>query len=60
VLTSKAFGKKGKGLLEEGIKWRPSSGLFSKIHSKLGGYIHWVHLRCTQWIIVSDQDNGDL
>jgi hypothetical protein len=23
------------------MKWRPSSGLFSKIHSKLGGYTHW-------------------
>jgi hypothetical protein len=21
-----------------------------KIHSKLGGYTHWVHLRCTQQI----------
>jgi hypothetical protein len=21
------------------------SGLFSKIHSKHGGYTHWVHLR---------------
>jgi hypothetical protein len=28
---------------------RPSSRLFSKIYSKLGGYTHWVHLRCTQW-----------
>jgi hypothetical protein len=22
---------------------------FLKIYSKLGGYTHWVHLRCTQW-----------
>ena len=29
--------------------WRPSSRLFSKIYSKLGGYTHWVHVRCTQW-----------
>jgi hypothetical protein len=29
--------------------WRPSSRLFYKIYSKLGGYTHWVHLRCTQW-----------
>jgi hypothetical protein len=21
---------------------------FPKIYSKLGGYTHWVHLRCTQ------------
>ena len=31
------------------LYWRPSSRLFSKIYSKLGGYTHWVHLRCTQW-----------
>jgi hypothetical protein len=30
------------------ISGRPSSRLFSKIYSKLGGYTHWVHLRCTQ------------
>jgi hypothetical protein len=33
---------------KNGMKRRPSSGLFSKIHSKLGGYTHWVHLWCTQ------------
>jgi hypothetical protein len=33
----------------EDLKWRPSSGLSTKIHSKLGGYTHWVHLRRTQW-----------
>jgi hypothetical protein len=27
---------------------RPSSRLSSKIYSKVGGYTHWVHLRCTQ------------
>jgi hypothetical protein len=37
------------------MKWRPSSGLFSKIHSKLGGYTHWMHLRCTQWIIIPEE-----
>ena len=35
--------------------WRPSSGLFSKIHSKLGEYTHWVHPRCTQWNIISEE-----
>jgi hypothetical protein len=25
----------------EDLKWRPSSGLFAKIHSKLEGYTHW-------------------
>jgi hypothetical protein len=34
-------------------------GLFSKIHSKLGGYTHWVHLRCTPWITISSQDSAD-
>jgi hypothetical protein len=27
-------------------KGRPSNGLSSKIHLKVGGYTHWVHLRC--------------
>jgi hypothetical protein len=42
------------------LKWRPSSGLFSVIHSKLGGYTHWVHLQCTQWILKFKKQNADL
>jgi hypothetical protein len=61
MLTSKAYGKtkarltsekaqvEDKSDFWENLKWRPSSGLSAKIHSKLGGYTHWVHLRCTQW-----------
>jgi hypothetical protein len=45
----KKHGWKIKVISEEDLKWRPSSGLSAKIHSKLGGYTHWVHLRCTQW-----------
>jgi hypothetical protein len=32
----------------------------SKIHSKLGGYTHWVHLRCTQHIYNTLKLNADL
>ena len=60
MLTSKAFGKRKDDSQPKGTKWRPSSGLFSKIHSKLGGYTHWVHLRCTQWILNSKEQNADL
>jgi hypothetical protein len=42
------------------LRWRPSSGLFSVIHSKLGSYTHWVHLRCTQWILNSREQNANL
>jgi hypothetical protein len=31
----------------------------SKIHSKLGGYTHWVHLRCTQQIHNILKPNAD-
>jgi hypothetical protein len=34
-------------LQQKDTKGRPSSGLSSKIHLKLGGYTHWVHLRRT-------------
>jgi hypothetical protein len=36
------------------------SGLFSVIHSKLRGYTHWVHLRCTQLILNPKGQNADL
>jgi hypothetical protein len=61
MLTSEAYGKtkarlasekaqvEDKNNFWEDLKWRPSSGLSAKIHSKLGGYTHWVHLWCTQW-----------
>ena len=58
VLTSKAWDKvkdkagpqpKRRSKNGNNFWWRPSSRLFSKIYSKLGGYTHWVHLRCTQW-----------
>jgi hypothetical protein len=39
MLTSKAFDKRKGWFSEKNTKWRPSSGLFSKIHSKLGGYM---------------------
>jgi hypothetical protein len=55
MLTSKAFDKRKWWFSEKSTKWRPSSELFSKIHSKLGGYTHWVHLRCTQWIIIPEE-----
>jgi hypothetical protein len=54
MLTSKAYGKtkarltsekaqvEDKSDFREDLKWRPSSGLSAKIHSKLGGYTHWV------------------
>jgi hypothetical protein len=32
----------------EGIKMKTFEWIISKIHSKLGGYTHWVHLWCTQ------------
>jgi hypothetical protein len=50
MLNSKAFDE-DKRMISKNMRWRPLSGLFSIIHSKLGGYTHWVHLRCTQWII---------
>jgi hypothetical protein len=31
----------------------------SKIHSKLGGYTHWVHLWCTQQIHNALRPNAD-
>jgi hypothetical protein len=34
--------------------------IYKKIHSKLGGYTHWVHLWCTQWILNSKEQNADL
>jgi hypothetical protein len=40
-------------------KGRPSNGLSSKIHLKVGGYTHWVHLRCTPWIIIPSQDSAN-
>ena len=58
VPTSKAWDKikdkagpqpKRRSKNRNNFWWRPSSRLFSKIYSKLGGYTHWVHLRCTQW-----------
>jgi hypothetical protein len=51
MLTSKAFDKRKGWFAEKSTKWRPSSRLFSKIHSKLGGYT----LRCTQWIIIPEE-----
>jgi hypothetical protein len=32
------------------MKMKTFEQINSKIHSKLGGYTHWVHLRCTQQI----------
>jgi hypothetical protein len=42
------------------MRWRPLSRLFSVIHSKLGGYTHWVHLWCTQWILDPKGQNAGL
>jgi hypothetical protein len=57
VLTSKAQNKikdkagpqlkyksKVKIISDEDLR----ADCFPKIYSKLGGYTHWVHLRCTQ------------
>jgi hypothetical protein len=49
MLISKAWDE-DENNFGKSLRWRPSSGLFSVIHSKLGGYTHWVH-RCTQWIL---------
>jgi hypothetical protein len=58
VPTSKAWDKiknkadpqpKRRSTNENNFWGRPSSRLFSKIYSKLGGYTHWVHLWYTQW-----------
>jgi hypothetical protein len=58
VPTSKAWDEiknkagpqpKRKSTNGNNFRGRPSSKLFSKIYSKLGGYTHWVHLRCSQW-----------
>ena len=43
MLTSKAL-VEDKNDFWKDLRWRPSSRLFSVIHSKLGGYTHWVHL----------------
>jgi hypothetical protein len=59
MLTSKAW-VEDKNDFWKDLRWRPSSGLFSIIHSKLGGYTHWVHLQCTQWILNSKEQNADL
>jgi hypothetical protein len=48
MLTSKAFDKRKGWFLKkkrDTMRWRPSSGLFSKIHSKLGGYTMNSHPR---------------
>jgi hypothetical protein len=59
MLTSKAW-VEDKNDFWKDLRWRHSSGLFSVIHSKLGGYTNWVHLRCTQWILKSKEQNADL
>jgi hypothetical protein len=43
MLTSEKAQVEDKSNFWEDLKWRPSSRLFAKIHSKLGGYTHWVH-----------------
>jgi hypothetical protein len=43
MLISKAWDE-DKNDFRIDLRWRPSRGLFSVIHSKLGGYTHWVHL----------------
>ena len=43
MLISKAFDEEERMISKNSMRWRPSSGLFSVIHSKLGGYTHWVH-----------------
>jgi hypothetical protein len=42
-LTSEKAQVEDKSEFGEDLKWRPLSGLSAKIHSKLGGYTHWVH-----------------
>jgi hypothetical protein len=59
MLISKAW-VEDKNDFWKDFRWRPSSILFSAIHSKLGGYTHWVHLRRTQWILNSREQNADL
>jgi hypothetical protein len=51
MLISKAW-VEDKNDFWKDLRWRPSSGLFSVIHSKLGGY--------TQWILNSRKQNADL
>jgi hypothetical protein len=51
MLTSKAW-VEDKNDFWKNLRWRPSSRLFSVIHSKLGGY--------TQWILNSQEQNADL
>jgi hypothetical protein len=41
------------------IKMKTFEWITSKIHSKLGGYTHWVHLRCTQQIHNTLKTNTD-
>ena len=60
MLISKTFDEEERMISKNSMRWRPSSGLFSVIHSKLGGYTHWVHLWCTQWILNSREQNADL
>jgi hypothetical protein len=43
MLISKAFDEEERMISKNSMRWRPSSGLFSVIHSKLGGYTHWVN-----------------
>jgi hypothetical protein len=51
MLTSKAL-VEDKNDFWKDLRWRPLSGLFLVIHSKLGGY--------TQWILKSKEQNADL
>jgi hypothetical protein len=57
MLISKAFDKRKGWYMKNSVRWRPLSGLFSKIHLKLEGYTHWVHLWCTQRIINPERQN---
>jgi hypothetical protein len=53
------FTNRKDNLEQKDTKGRPSNGLSSKIHLKVGGYTHWVHLRCTPWIIIPSQDSAE-
>jgi hypothetical protein len=52
-------GMKIKWWFLRSMRWGSSSGLFSVIHSKIGGYTHWVHLWCTQRILNPKGQNAD-
>jgi hypothetical protein len=48
MLISKAFDEKERMICKKQRGMKTFEWIISVIHSKLGGYTHWVHLRCTQ------------